>query len=168
MFWLIVFLLITGIAANAHHSKNNHTASFIAKWEGKRNRAYKDSSGQPTICYGTSFYTPQHPVKMGDYRNDSQCYGLLLDNIRYKQNQINRYYPRFWHLNQNQRTALTSLVFNIGVNNFAKSRTLACLQKGCTKEQTAQTFLGWVKDGKGRVLTHLQKRRQAEVLLYLK
>jgi len=159
----ILFGLVLPVSA-----KHPLTSSqFIARWEGHRNQAYYDSGGQPTICYGNAYYTAFKRVRIGDYRNDAQCFTLLANTLARTERDIARYYPGFYsNLNNNQRVALTSLVYNIGIGNFAKSRVLRYLRAGYDKHTVAKAFYGWNRDQRGVVLKGLSRRRHAEAILF--
>ena len=71
-------------------------------------------------------------------------------------------------LNQNQKTALTSLIFNVGVNSFKKSKARKALNAGDMETFFKEAFSvkhGWTKV-KGKVVTGLVKRRKAEEKLF--
>jgi len=67
-------------------------------------------------------------------------------------------------LNDQQYSALTSLVYNIGPTNFAKSTLLKKLNSG-DFEGAAEQFRVWNKAG-GKTLEGLVKRREAEEALF--
>ena len=69
-------------------------------------------------------------------------------------------------INENQRTALTSFVYNIGPTRFAKSTLLRKLNARAPKEEVAREFLRWIYAG-GKVIPGLQKRRRLEQQLFL-
>ena len=66
---------------------------------------------------------------------------------------------------QSMIDAMTSLVYNIGAGNFAKSSVLRETNAG-NYEKAARAFLLWNKAA-GRVLSGLTKRRRDEMQLYL-
>lgn len=68
-------------------------------------------------------------------------------------------------LTENQRGALVSFAFNVGVQNFKDSTLLALLNAGDYKS-AAQQFLRWNKC-QGKVLKGLTLRREAERELFL-
>jgi lysozyme len=70
-------------------------------------------------------------------------------------------------LNDNQWSALTSLVYNIGFGAFKRSTLLRLLNAGATKEEVAKQFLRWNKAG-GKEIKGLTNRRQAEFNLFIK
>lgn len=69
-------------------------------------------------------------------------------------------------LKQNEFDALVSLVFNIGVGNFASSTLRRRLDVGI-RALAASEFLRWDKQA-GRTLPGLTRRREAERALFLK
>lgn len=68
-------------------------------------------------------------------------------------------------LNQNQRGALVSFAYNVGIQAFADSTMLALLNAGDYKNAAIQ-FARWNKAG-GKVLKGLTRRREAERELFL-
>jgi len=70
-------------------------------------------------------------------------------------------------LTDNQLTAITSLVYNIGFGAFKRSTLLRLLNAGASKEEVAKQFLRWNKAG-GKEIKGLTNRRQAEFNLFLK
>lgn len=68
--------------------------------------------------------------------------------------------------NQNQLTAMCSLVYNVGLGNFRKSSVLKAHNRGDT-QAAARAFNLWNKAG-GRVMKGLTRRRAEEAALYLK
>lgn len=64
-----------------------------------------------------------------------------------------------------QLGAMTSLAYNIGLGNFKKSSVLRYFNGG-NLSMAAESFKLWVKSD-GKVLKGLQKRRQAELHLFL-
>lgn len=64
-----------------------------------------------------------------------------------------------------QLGAMTSLAYNIGLNNFRKSAVLRYFNGG-NMATAAECFKLWVK-ANGKVLKGLQRRRQAELHLFL-
>ncbi len=74
-------------------------------------------------------------------------------------------------LSPNEKTAVLSLMYNIGEGAFSKSKALASLNKGDKESFLRQAFdpvIGFVKAEKGgKPLGGLVKRRQAEKELFL-
>ena len=69
-------------------------------------------------------------------------------------------------INQNERDALISLSYNIGIGNFSKSTLLRKLNKG-DRTGAAREFSRWNK-AQGIVLPGLVSRRTREAALFLK
>lgn len=73
-------------------------------------------------------------------------------------------------LNDNQYSALVSFVFNLGPENFRKSRLRTLVNKELFA-QAAREFAGWNKarvNGQLKVLNGLVRRRAAEAALFMK
>lgn len=68
--------------------------------------------------------------------------------------------------NSNQLAAMTSLVYNVGIDRFRKSSVLRLHNEGKFAEAAA-AFAMWNKAG-GKVRAGLTRRRAAETALYLK
>ena len=142
---------------------------FIKVKEGFRATAYKDGNGY-SIGYG--HFKPK-PKKDGDVHYDENTVidekcaeDYLVQDINKVVKDISRNYPSFISLDQGKRDALTSLVFNWGINNFLKSK-LFCHLKKHNYKAAALEFLDINKSG-GKVLAGLTKRRaeEADVFLY--
>lgn len=132
---------------------------LIKKYEGLSLKAYKCPAGVWTIGYGTTVYPDGTKVKEGDVITKEKADALLLD---YVINQINPYI-RDLVLSENQREALTSLIYNIGWSAFAKSKCYKAIKSGdfCS----AYVEWEWIKGG-GKVLPGLIKRRAEEKYLF--
>jgi GH24 family phage-related lysozyme (muramidase) len=68
-------------------------------------------------------------------------------------------------LTSNEFSALTVLVYNIGVGAFQKSTLLKVINQG-KRDQIPSQWLRWNKAG-GKVIKGLERRRKAEVALFL-
>jgi lysozyme len=104
--------------------------------EGKRNKAYLDTKGIPTI--GVGHTGPE--VKLGLVWTDEQVQYALLKDCLWAEEAVNEVNAL---LTQNQFDALVSFVFNIGANAFAKSTMKKLLDKGMFAE-AAEQFNRWV------------------------
>lgn len=139
------------------HSEN--ATKLIASFEGYRDRAYQDQGGIWTIGYGHT-----KGVKEGDTCDESAAMTMLDADILVVDKAIARLCPV--PLSQDEYDALTSLIFNIGIGNFAHSTVLNELIRG-DYQKAADAILLWDKvhgvDNPG-----LLRRRQAERLLFLK
>lgn len=122
--------------------------------EGRRNRAYLDSKGIPTIGVG---HTGPH-VFIGLAWTNQQIDDALADDVITCENCINKYVEA--ELTQYQFDALVSLIFNIGVMAFRRSTVLKLLNN-LLYDLAADAFLMWNKP------PELMSRRLAERLQFL-
>lgn len=92
--------------------------------EGKKNKAYLDTKGIPTIGVG---HTGPN-VYLGLVWTDQQVDDAFRDDLKKFEDCINKYVVV--PLNQNQFDALVSFVFNIGITAFITSTCLRRLNQG--------------------------------------
>lgn len=104
--------------------------------EGKRNKAYLDTKGIPTI--GVGHTGPE--VKLGLIWTDEQIEYALAKDVLWAEEAVNDVNCL---LNQTQFDALVSFVFNIGASAFAKSTIKKLLDKGEIK-LAAEQFNRWI------------------------
>jgi len=129
---------------------------FVASWEGKRNVAYRDVAGIPTICYGSI-----RGVQMGDRKTDAECTALLSTEIREHMEPVLRCTPILADgRHPYQLAAATSLAFNIGGDAYCRSTVARRFNAGNIRAG-CDAFLMWNRAG-GRVVQGLTNRRQAE------
>jgi lysozyme len=130
---------------------------FLALEEGKRNEAYLDSAGVPTIGYGSTY-----GVKMGDKISDAQANQKLMRDMAMVDQDYNKLVDV--DLNPNQQTAVKSLLFNIGGPQFANSKARAALNAGDFDafQREASEF----RMADGQVLPGLEARRAREMSLF--
>jgi len=133
-------------------------APFVMRQEGKRNDAYSDAVSIPTICYGHTA-----GVHLGQTKTDAECEVLLKGDLAQAVQAVDDY--TYAPLTPYQRAALTSFVFNVGTENYRRSRLLKLLNEG-QYHLAANEFLRWDHAG-GKVLPGLSKRRAAERALFL-
>ncbi len=137
------------------------TLDFIKEGEGVRNKVYLDSAGYPTIGVGHLIKPGEKFTEITDEEVDAL---LFLDlNIAYKA--IEKYV--FVTLNQNQFDALISLVFNIGVNAFRKSKLLKLINTNASRDLISRSWAEFRIAG-GKVSQGLVNRRSKEIKLYFK
>lgn len=142
---------------------NNVAIDIIKKFEGVRLTAYLCPAGIPTIGYGHT-----SGVKLGQTITQKQADDMLLRDIELYEQQIlsNIGQKIYLGLSENQKAAIISFVFNIGIGNFSKST----LKKKLLKLDiigTADEFLKWSFAG-GKKLRGLETRRIAERELFLR
>lgn len=126
---------------------------LVGSFEGVRYYAYKDPVGIPTICFG---YT--HGVRMGDTATPEQCNALLASELQVANAAVNRCITG--PLNPAARTALVSLVYNVGPRAVCGSTLQRKFNHGDFRGG-CEAILSW-KYSRGIVLPGLVKRRQAE------
>jgi len=138
----------------------------IQQFEGLKLKAYKDSVGIWTIGFGNIFNLDTgNPIKEGDeitQETADRWLKIEVDQLQAKMQKVITV-----PLTDNQLTAITSLVYNIGFGAFKRSTLLRLLNAGATKEEVAKQFLRWNKAG-GKEIKGLTNRRQAEFNLFLK
>lgn len=138
---------------------------FLTKEEGVRNKVYKDQAGFDTIGIG-------HKIQKGEERLLSVTLSpkeiedlFFLDIVKFEDaiaKSVN--VP----LNDNQKVALISLVFNIGTNAFQRSNLLRLLNQGKYREASLE-FPKWkfiTLKGQKVVSKGLEARRFREQLLF--
>ena len=132
--------------------------SFIKRWEGCRLKAYQCSARVWTIGWGHT-----KTVKSGMVITQARANELLAEDlIEYDQAVIN--FVKV-NLTQNQRDALVSFCFNVGIGAFHKSTLLRVLNQGNYSE-AANQFMRWNRAG-GKIVQGLNNRREAERKLFL-
>lgn len=136
---------------------------MIRRFEGFEERAYTCPGGARTIGYG-------HVIKQGEpyeeegYLMDHEHAIEVLDkDCDIAENAINQLVRV--PLNQNQYDALVSFAYNVGVGAFAKSTMLSAINAGDMARAAAE-FPRWNRS-KGKVLSGLSRRRDAEMRLFL-
>ena len=125
----------------------------LMEMEGLRLEAYKDAAGVPTIGYGHT-----KDVRMGDHITAYWAKEMLREDIeaaewQVKELQVVR--------NEAQLDALTSFVFNLGIERLKKSTLLKVIREGGSMQQIRREFKRWVYAG-GKKLKGLERRREWE------
>lgn len=127
--------------------------ALVATWEGLRTNAYQDIVGVWTVCYGET-----KGVKRGDTYTKAECDAML-------QRELGEYYRKLEpclneRVTQNQRIAVTSLAYNIGISAACKSTAVRKLNAGDAKGG-CDALLMWSYAG-GKFVQGLRNRREAE------
>ena len=142
---------------------NDAGLALIKQFEGLSLNAYQDVAGIWTIGYGHI-----KTAKPGMTITEREAESLLRDDLKDAEHAVER--PVKVPINDNEFSALVSLVFNIGEHAFAKSTTLKRLNKD-DREGAAQAIDLWNKatiGGKKKTVPGLVRRRAAEKALFLK
>lgn len=138
--------------------------SLIKRFESLKLTAYKCPAGVWTIGYGHT-----KNVYEGKKITEKEANELLAQDVFIVESAINKFVNV--SINQNQKDALVSFVFNVGSNNFRSSTLLLKINKS-DFVGAANEFLRWNKardkTGKLRELAGLTTRRNAEKLLFEK
>ena len=130
---------------------------IVKACEGLRLHKYLCPANVWTIGYGHTGHIPKSPI------TESEADKLLDDDLAKVEIQMARCVNK--ELNINQKGALVSLIFNIGIGNFMASTLRMKLNRG-DFIGAANEFPKWRKGG-GKVLPGLVKRRALEQELFL-
>lgn len=136
---------------------------FIAREEGKRNVAYRDAVGIPTICYGSI-----RGVQMGMVKTDAECLALLWAEVAEHRAGLHRFFSATTiaaRLPPTRDAAYTSIAFNCGPVTIGKSTATKRLNAGDVAGGCQA--LTWFDKAGGRVLRGLFERRKREKTLCL-
>ena len=134
--------------------------ALIKRFEGFQPKPYKDPVGIPTIGYG-------HVIQPGENFTEiteEQASEMMLADIQAKHARWIAYYIHRL-LNDNQYSALVSLVYNLGVTPLVE--TLGRKLNDGDISGASEEFPRWIHAG-GKILPGLVKRRAAERQLFLK
>jgi lysozyme len=126
--------------------------------EGLRLTAYKCSAGVWTVGYGHT----GTDIKEGKTITLAEAERLLRLDVEWAERAVNAELPA---INQCQFDALVSFVFNVGVGAFAGSTLLKKAKVNVNDPAIRAEFAKW-RNGGGKVLPGLVKRRAAEADLY--
>ncbi|PBB80267.1 MULTISPECIES: lysozyme [unclassified Mesorhizobium] len=134
---------------------------FIAKEEGKSNRAYRDAVGIWTICYGST-----RDVRANMVLTDQECLDLLKIEVAQHRTGLHRYFTPSTidiRLPATRDAAYTSLALNVGPAGAGKSTATRRLNAGDVAGGC--DALTWFDRAGKRVLRGLFERRQREKAL---
>jgi lysozyme len=142
---------------------NKATLDLIKEFEGLRLEAYKCPAGVWTIGYGT---TARAGVgikpEAGMVITEAEAEWYLEQSVAKFAAGVDAVITA--PINENERGALVSLAYNIGLTGFRKSSALRWLNSG-DKAKAAAAIKLWNKAG-NKVLAGLVRRREAEVALF--
>lgn len=136
---------------------------LVAKWEGKRNTAYFDLVGVPTICYGHTRTITAQDVRAGVTWTDAKCTELLKDELQeywqgtragFNQQTVQS------RLTPERDSAFSSLAYNVGIAGVRGSTATRRLNNA--NIPGACEALAWWNKAGGRVVRGLVNRRTEE------
>jgi len=137
--------------------------ALIAKWEGLRLKAYKDTKGIWTIGYGTIVYPDGTPVKEGDTCTEQEAEHYLNDHNAKNVAVLDKVLPTT--ITQQQFDTICSITYNIGLPSFLSSTLRKRIDLNSGSEGTRQAFMMWNKVRKSGILVFdngLDNRRKDE------
>lgn len=133
---------------------------FVGGWEGKRNVAYRDIVGVPTVCFGET-----RGVKMGDRYTDEECKTMLGDGLVEFETEMRKCLLKPDSIPDKSYVAFLSLSYNIGNRAFCRSTIVRRLNAG-DLVGACKGLPVWNKAG-GKVVRGLVNRRAEEMKLCL-
>ena len=134
---------------------------LIMKYEGCKLESYKCPAGVWTIGYGTTYFPDGTPVKDGDSITKEFSETLLVDYIQ--KNIVPVFDKIPYKLTENQKCAIASLCYNVGVQSFLKSKCYSAMCKKDWEEMIRNWNWGFKQNLKG-----LFKRRIEELHYFIK
>lgn len=139
-------------------NKSRDLLQYLKEKEGFRSTVYQDSGGVPTIGYG---FTAKDLINKGTI-TEQEASQILQQEIDQRREKLKQQITNWDNLTQNQRDALVSYGYNVGVENWKinQPKLLAALNSGNYNE--AVKYIDAVRDREGNVLQGLVKRRQEE------
>lgn len=144
--------------------------NLLTKLEGFSYEAYRCQSGIWTIGYGSTFIGSNR-VKEGDLIGIPSATRLLEKTVKGYVKELKEILPNRWdELNKNQKAALISFAYNIGINGFASSTVCKKIKEGDFKG-ASKSFAMWNKvsqGGKKVISEGLVRRREIERQLFVK
>jgi len=146
--------------------ESDDTTNFIKSFEGYKGVGYYATKSEQLEDLVTVGYGSTKRVKIGEKISKEQAEQWFKEDLTVAEKAVDKLVKV--DLNNNQRVAIVSLIFNIGEGNFKKSKALKALNEGDFDmfiEEAFDSKKGFVKSG-NRILKGLVKRRQAEKKLF--
>ena len=139
----------------------------IKNSEGLELKAYKRKGDVWTIGYGSTYYEDNTRIKQGDVITLERAESLLKLKVE------KEYLPQLKsiikaNLNDNQFSAMLSLIYNIGVGNLLKSNLLRLVNKNPNDASIKDAWLVQNIRIGSQFEKGLRLRRKREVELYYK
>ena len=154
---LFLMTMVLSIVVNGYSKQALAMLKDSEKFSAK---VYKCQAGVPTIGYG---FTDRKYVSLG-LMNQADAEKVLIERIEKIEKLIDKVVIK--KLTYNQKSALISLIYNIGESSFLKSTLLKKINKGKTGVTIEQSILVWNKvKSKGKLVVSkgLALRRQKEL-----
>ena len=134
---------------------------YIMGWEKLRLKVYDDGYGNPTIGYGHLVDSFNHPnidksIAIEWLKNDVEIAECGVDKLVTVQ------------LNQNQYNVLVSIIFNVGVGRFAKSKLRKLINSGASPKEVGELIKHAFITSNGIQSNGLIERRKSDAELYTK
>ena len=146
-----------------------HALTIIKEFEGLELEAYVDAVGVITIGWGTTLYNDGRPVQQGDRITLQQAEQLLRQQVlRDYAPGVFKALPLARTFTPRQQAALISFTYNVGVEALNESTLRKRLLSGHDPVQVIREELPrWRFGDQGEVLAGLERRRVAEINLFL-
>lgn len=160
---LTVLMVTSGNVGLSEPIEEDNLRPLIEKFEGIRLKAYRCPRGIATIGFGSTRYEDGSRVRLGDrisLEEAEDLYQIQVNKVREAVDEV--VIPE---LNDNQRDALVSFVYNVGITAFKNSTLLEKINEDPNNMYISEEFMKWTTTN-GRRLKGLVKRRQAEIDLY--
>jgi lysozyme len=136
---------------------------LIKKWEGCRLTTYLCSAGVATIGWGSTLYANETKVKLGDKVTQKEADDLFLITLKQYEDAVDRLVTS--KINSNQRSALISFCYNLGIGALKNSTLLKKVNSNPSNLTIKDEFMKWTK-ASGKVIQGLVNRRNDEQKLY--
>ena len=136
----------------------------MKQWEGLRSKAYRDAGGVWTIGYGHTAAAGSPVPRRGQVITESDAELILLRDITQDERAVENSVKV--KLNDNQFAALVSFTFNVGIENFKKSKLLKKLNAG-NYDAVPTELTKWTK-AEGKKIQGRINRRAGEAGLWVK
>jgi len=143
--------------------------TIIKEFEGLELDAYVDAVGVTTIGWGTTLYNDGRPVQTGDRITADQADQLLRQQVlRDYAPGVFKALPLAKTFTPRQQAALISFTYNVGVEALNESTLRKRLLSGEDPARVIREELPrWRFGDEGQVLAGLERRRAAEINLFL-
>jgi len=143
---------------------NEKLIELIAHFEGIKLESYLCPAGIWTIGVGTTRYPDGEKVQKGDVITEEYANECLMHDLNVFITGVKNYITS--RTNENQRAALVSFAYNLGLGALAKSTLLKKVNADPNDPTIGDEFEKWDMAG-GKHVKGLSRRRRSESWLYL-